>query len=87
VLEAMARGVAVACSNAASLPEVAGDAALLFDPRNPGAIAAAINQLLAGGNEVARLREAGLARAAAFTWERAAELTLASYARAAAAGP
>jgi glycosyltransferase involved in cell wall biosynthesis len=86
VLEAMARGVAVACSNAASLPEVAGDAALLFDPDNPAAIAAAINQLLAGGDAVARLREAGLARAAAFTWERAAQLTLASYARAV-AGP
>ena len=39
VLEAMARGVPVACSNAASLPEVAGDAALLFDPRDTRAIA------------------------------------------------
>ncbi len=39
VLEAMARGVPVACSNASSLPEVAGDAALLFDPRDEGAIA------------------------------------------------
>jgi len=80
----MARGVPVASSNAASLPEVAGDAALLFDPLDPAAIAAAISQLLAGGNAIARLREAGLARAATFTWERAAELTLASYARAAA---
>ena len=42
VLEAMARGVAVACSNASSLPEVAGDAALLFDPHDPRAIAAAL---------------------------------------------
>ena len=42
VLEAMARGVPVACSNASSLPEVAGDAALLFDPHDEGAIAAAI---------------------------------------------
>jgi glycosyltransferase involved in cell wall biosynthesis len=81
VLEAMARGVPVACSNAASLPEVAGDAALLFDPLDPAAIAAAISQLLAGGDAIAHLREAGLARAASFTWERAAELTLASYAR------
>jgi glycosyltransferase involved in cell wall biosynthesis len=86
VLEAMARGVAVACSNAASLPEVAGDAALLFDPADPAAIAAAIATLLAGGEEVARLRAAGLARAAAFTWERAAQLTLETYARAG-AGP
>jgi glycosyltransferase involved in cell wall biosynthesis len=83
VLEAMARGVPVACSNAASLPEVAGDAALLFDPRDPRAIADAIEQLLSGGPQVARLRAAGLERAATFTWERAATLTLDSYARAA----
>jgi len=79
----MARGVPVACSNAASLPEVAGDAALLFDPRDPRAIADAIEQLLSGGPQVARLRAAGLERAATFTWERAATLTLDSYARAA----
>ena len=46
VLEAMARGVPVACSNASSLPEVAGDAALLFDPHDERAIAAAIERLL-----------------------------------------
>ncbi|MGD1051407.1 MAG: glycosyltransferase family 1 protein [Solirubrobacteraceae bacterium] len=82
VLEAMARGVAVACSTGSSLPEVAGDAALLFDPRDPRAIADAIKQLLAGGPEIERLREAGRRRAATFTWERAASLTLDSYARA-----
>ena len=84
VLEAMARGVPVACSTAASLPEVAGDAALLFDPHDPRAIAAALTQLIAGGPAIERLRAAGLERAAAFTWERAASLTLDSYARAAA---
>ena len=47
VLEAMARGVPVACSDRSSLPEVAGDAALLFDPGDPSAIAAAIESLLA----------------------------------------
>jgi glycosyltransferase involved in cell wall biosynthesis len=82
VLEAMARGVPVACSNASSLPEVAGDAALLFDPRDEGAIAAAIERLLGDERERERLRERGLQRARAFTWERSAELTLASYARA-----
>jgi hypothetical protein len=46
------------------------------------AIAAAITTLLAGGAETERLRAAGLARAAAFSWERAATLTLESYARA-----
>ena len=82
VLEAMARGVPVACSDRASLPEVAGDAALLFDPDDPGAIARAIERLLADRSEAERLRDAGRARAARFTWSRAAELTLASYERA-----
>ena len=79
VLEAMARGVPVACSNAASLPEVAGEAALLFDPRDPRAIADALLRLPV---ESARLRAAGRRRAAEFTWERAARRTLDSYRRA-----
>jgi glycosyltransferase involved in cell wall biosynthesis len=82
VLEAMARGVPVACSDRASLPEVAGDAALLFDPAEPGAIAAAIERLLGDPSEADRLRAAGRARAAQFTWRRSAEQTLASYERA-----
>ena len=79
VLEAMARGVPVACSNAASLPEVAGPAALFFDPRDPRAIAATLARLPA---EAERLRRAGLARAAEFTWQRSAQATLAAYRRA-----
>jgi glycosyltransferase involved in cell wall biosynthesis len=47
LLEAMARGVPVACSNASSLPEVAGEAALLFDPRKESEIAAALQRILA----------------------------------------
>jgi glycosyltransferase involved in cell wall biosynthesis len=82
VLEAMARGVPVACSNASSLPEVAGDAALLFDPHDPAAIASAIECLLTNRAEVERLRALGEVRAREFTWERTARLTLASYARA-----
>jgi glycosyltransferase involved in cell wall biosynthesis len=85
VLEAMARGVPVACSDRASLPEVAGDAALLFDPADPGAIAAVLERLLGDPAEADRLRAAGRARAARFTWQRTAELTLASYERALAA--
>jgi glycosyltransferase involved in cell wall biosynthesis len=81
VLEAMARGVPVACSNASSLPEVAGDAALLFDPQDRRALAEAIQTLLAGGPQIERLRRAGLARAAHFTWERTAHGTLESYRR------
>jgi glycosyltransferase involved in cell wall biosynthesis len=85
VLEAMARGVPVACSDRSSLPEVAGDAALLFDPFDPGAIAAAIERLLRDRAEAARLRAAGRARAARFTWERCARLTADAYERALAA--
>jgi glycosyltransferase involved in cell wall biosynthesis len=82
VLEAMARGVPVACSNASSLPEVAGDAALMFDPHDEAAIAAAIELLLSEPAESERLRARGLERAREFTWERTARLTLDSYRRA-----
>lgn len=82
VLEAMARGVPVACSNASSLPEVAGDAALMFDPHDRAAIAEAISRLLTDESLRARLQALGTARAQQFTWERTARLTLDSYARA-----
>jgi glycosyltransferase involved in cell wall biosynthesis len=82
VLEAMARGVPVACSDRSSMPEVAGDAALIFDPDEPREIAEAVERLLADGALAARLREAGRARAAGFTWAQAARGTLASYERA-----
>ncbi|MGA8364125.1 MAG: glycosyltransferase family 1 protein [Solirubrobacteraceae bacterium] len=81
VLEAMARGVPVACSNASSLPEVAGDAALLFDPREEESIVGALERLLSDRPETERLRARGLERAGQFTWERTARATLASYAR------
>jgi len=82
VLEAMARGVPVACSDASSLPEVAGDAALMFDPNDHAAIAEALQRLLGDPVLVATLRARGLARVRDFTWERTARLTLDSYARA-----
>jgi glycosyltransferase involved in cell wall biosynthesis len=83
VLEAMARGVPVACANASSLPEVAGEAALMFDPHDERAIAAAIETLLAlDKDERERTRARGLERARRFTWERTARATLDSYARA-----
>jgi glycosyltransferase involved in cell wall biosynthesis len=86
VLEAMARGVPVACSNASSLPEVAGDGALLFDPHDEAAIADALQRLLDDPAEAGRRRAYGRERARLFTWERAARLTLDSYARALGAG-
>jgi glycosyltransferase involved in cell wall biosynthesis len=82
VLEAMARGVPVACSDRGSLAEVAGDAAVLFEPADPAAIAAALERVLGDAPTAERLRVAGRARAARFTWERTAQLTLASYDRA-----
>jgi glycosyltransferase involved in cell wall biosynthesis len=86
VLEAMARGVPVACSNRGSLAEVAGNAARLFDPERPQAIADAIEALLRDHDEAARLRDAGLERAKHFTWKATARETLASYERAMASG-
>jgi glycosyltransferase involved in cell wall biosynthesis len=82
VLEAMARGVPVACSAVSALPEVAGDAAELFDPRDPAAIAAAIERLLDDPARRSELVARGRARPAEFTWERAARGTLESYRRA-----
>ena len=82
VLEAMHRGVPVACADASSLPEVAGDAALLFDPRDVAAIAASIERLLEDPALARSLRAKGLARVREFTWARTARLTLDSYARA-----
>ena len=82
VLEAMARGVPVACSNASSLPEVAGDAALLFDPHDEAAIAGALRRLLDDAALCEQLRASGLARVREFTWDRTARLTLESYRRA-----
>ena len=82
VLEAMARGVPVACSNSSSLPEVAGDAALLFDPHDVAQIAAAVERVLYDEPFAAQLRERGRQRALQFTWARTARLTLEVYARA-----
>jgi glycosyltransferase involved in cell wall biosynthesis len=82
VLEAMARGVPVACSNTSSLPEVAGGAALLFDPRSVKEISRAIVALVSDPALRERLRELGHERARRFSWERSARLTLDSYARA-----
>ncbi|TMK98962.1 MAG: glycosyltransferase family 4 protein [Actinobacteria bacterium] len=82
VLEAMARGVPVACSDASSLPEVAGEAALLFDPYDEDAIAQALARLIDDAELRRRLAALGRERVREFTWERTARLTLQSYARA-----
>jgi glycosyltransferase involved in cell wall biosynthesis len=82
VLEAMARGLPVACSNATSLPEVAGEAALYFDPLDVPAMTGAIERLLGDGEERDRLAAAGRQQATKFTWQRTAEGTVRSYERA-----
>jgi glycosyltransferase involved in cell wall biosynthesis len=68
-VEAMACGCPVAASTAGSLPEVCGDAAVLFDPLEPEAIAAGVEEALSRAGE---LRELGLRRAATFTWDATA---------------
>ncbi|HEV7772178.1 MAG TPA: glycosyltransferase family 1 protein [Conexibacter sp.] len=86
VLEAMARGVPVACSDIPVLREVAGDeAAVWLDPGDAGTIAAAMRALLAGGADVERRRAAGRERAARFTWDATAQATAEVYEAAAAA--
>jgi glycosyltransferase involved in cell wall biosynthesis len=82
VLEAMARSLPVACSDIPALREVAGTAALYFDPRSPAQVAARITELLGDAELSERLRELGRSRAADFSWSKAAEGTLASYRRA-----
>jgi glycosyltransferase involved in cell wall biosynthesis len=69
-LEAMASGTPVVTSNVSSLPEVAGDAALLVDPYDPAAIAEAIYQVLNDERLRQNLRTSGLARARQFSWEQ-----------------
>jgi alpha-1,3-rhamnosyl/mannosyltransferase len=78
-LEAMACGVPVVCSNASSLPEVVGDAALLVNPRDGTALAQAIARVLDDAALRDELRAKSLARAAQFSWERTARETLQVY--------
>jgi glycosyltransferase involved in cell wall biosynthesis len=82
VIEAMVRSLPVACSDIAALREVAGDAALYFDPRTPAEIAARIDELLSDRALAQRQRERGVARGAEFSWSAAAAGTLESYAQA-----
>jgi glycosyltransferase involved in cell wall biosynthesis len=78
-LEAMASGCLVAASNVSAVPEVCGDAAVLFDPTDPDAIAAGILETQDREDE---LRGKGLARAAEFTWDETARRHEAVYAEA-----
>jgi glycosyltransferase involved in cell wall biosynthesis len=79
VLEAMACGAPVVCSNASSLPEVGGDAARYFSPTEVATLADTILAVWRDERLREKMRQDGLARAAQFSWERAADETLAVY--------
>lgn len=82
VVEAMACGCPVACSNVTALPEVAGDAGVTFDPLSAEDMAATIWRVLSDTEEQQRLRAAGLDRTELFGWENIARRTLAVYQKA-----
>jgi len=82
VLEAMASGIAVITSNRASLPEVAGEAAIMVDPDDREALREAMLRMLEDEQEAKHCSELGLAQAARFTWRACAEKTLAVYRKA-----
>jgi glycosyltransferase involved in cell wall biosynthesis len=81
VLEAMRRGLPVACADATSLPEITGDAALLFDPLDEEAIRAAVARLLDDPALRAELARRGRIQAARFSWDAAATNTWRVYDR------
>jgi glycosyltransferase involved in cell wall biosynthesis len=76
LLEAMACGAPVACSNVSSLPEVAGDGAAMFDPGDHESIAHEVSKIIDDRDYRARLIKRGTARSLGFTWEKTAEATL-----------
>jgi len=79
ILEAMACGTPVVASNTSSIPEVAGNAAILVPPTDEGEILAAVRSVLKDQDRQEDMRRRGLARAATFSWERTARETLAVY--------
>jgi len=87
VLEAMASGTPVVTSAVSSLPEVAGNAALLVNPYSVDAIAVALGEVLESRELRGDLRERGLRRAAEFSWEHCAWQTAQLYAEAASLTP
>jgi alpha-1,3-rhamnosyl/mannosyltransferase len=81
IIEAMACGVAVACSNTSSLPEVAGDAAILFNPNDIKSIADTLGTLLADSNRRNSLRQESIRQASTFSWQQTARRTIDIYRR------
>ncbi|MDI6809511.1 MAG: glycosyltransferase family 1 protein [Candidatus Eisenbacteria bacterium] len=81
VLEAMACGTPVVCSNTSSLPEVAGDAALLVNPLDVNGLVGAINRVLSDDGLQKEMVEKGFNQARRFSWERTARETVSVYER------
>ena len=79
ILEAMSYGLPVITSNVSSMPEVAGDAAILVDPHNVSEISEAMRRVVEDHQTAQALKQKGLARARQFTWNRCAEQTWAVY--------
>jgi glycosyltransferase involved in cell wall biosynthesis len=79
IIEAFASDLPVACSNATSLPELVGDAALVFDPFDSHAIASAVERLWTDDALVSELVERGRARLAQFDWRKTALVVRAHY--------
>jgi len=76
VIEAMSSGAPVACSDRSSLPEVAGDAAVLFDPEDVDSITDALDRLITDEGLRTSLADRGLKQSAQFDWEMTASKTL-----------
>lgn len=87
ILEAMACGAPVACSNVSSLPEVAGEAALTFDPADSDSIAASLDQVIADSALARECIRKGLERSAQYEWKTTAIRTLEVLKHAARRGP
>jgi glycosyltransferase involved in cell wall biosynthesis len=79
ILEAMACGRAVACSNTSSMPEVANAAAIVFDPASRDEIVRSMRDILLDAELRTRMERLGLHRASLFTWQRTAQQTLEIY--------
>jgi len=78
-LESMACGTPVACSNVSAVPEVVGEAAVLFDPLSPEEIASSVNSILSNPVLCGNLVRKGLEHARQFTWEETARRTIEVY--------
>ncbi|MEK6649711.1 MAG: glycosyltransferase, partial [Bacteroidota bacterium] len=79
LVEAMACGVPIVCSNVSSLPEVVGDAAVLVKPGDALDLAAGIATLFSSSSLQKDLRKRGISRAVTYRWENTVEATLAAY--------